>query len=992
MIVHLVPHTHWDREWYLPWQLFRMRLVELVDGLLDEMAVDDRVRFTLDGQTATVDDYLEIRPHRESELRALVSAGRLAVGPWRILMDEFLVSGETHVRNLEMGVRRATDLGRVMAVGYLPDMFGHIAQMPQILRRAGIEDAVVWRGVPAEIDRHAFAWSAPDGSVVRCEYLLGGYGNGRDVLALADRIGRKLEVFVELQRAAFGDDDLLAMYGEDHSIPRAGYADLIAAFNASQDRYEIRVETLAEALAPTRDRSAPQQSWRGELRSSARANVLMGVTSHRIEVKQAAGRVERLLERTVEPLWALHGPGWPDALLAQAWRRVVENSAHDSICACSAEPTVAQVLVRYGEAEQIAAGLVDRLLLAVGSNVARGAFVAVNPSPTRRIDLVTLEVPLPVVGERPQIDVRDAEGHRLAVQDDGVAHLVVREATLVSSEVVPYLRRRMHARELYGYQVNGYRIVHGDGAHADHELTIDVALFPDPDDLDVDDLLDRLAADTALRPDEHWHVTILARPRQRLIVRADVPPLGWSAIRPTVAAAADDGPETAGGPDAPATAVEFPVRATDRGLSNDLVDVTVADDGTLSFRAAGVTLDGVGRIVDGGDVGDSYNYAPPPRDTVVDTPTRVATTVSRRGPLVGELVVRRMYDWPRGLTPDLLERTPETVTTPATTTVELRADEPFVRIRVEIENASVDHRVRFHVPLSGGARSSRAEGQFAIVQRGLTMEGGHGEVPLPTFPAHGFVIAGSVAALLEHVTEYELIVDEASPGGPDAAASELALTLIRATGLISRDNHPYREEPAGPVIAAPTGQAQGRRVVSFALLPLPGGSPTDDALVLAAAERYRYPFLVGAGSSHRAEGGAAVAASRLTGGAVIGGAVLGTAADEASTDPATAARAGLDISGDAVVLTSLRRRDDESRRSVLELRIVREADRAGSATLDGPFVRMRDVDLLGRPLGEWTDAPGHATVPLGAWEIRTLQLDPSEPTRSAVAGGGPDAG
>ncbi|MEA2606350.1 MAG: 2-O-(6-phospho-alpha-D-mannosyl)-D-glycerate hydrolase, partial [Chloroflexota bacterium] len=141
-VVHVVPHTHWDREWYLPFQTFRMRLVELIDALLDDMEADERVRFTLDGQTATVDDYLEIRPENAARLARLVAAGRLAVGPWRILMDEFLVSGETLVRNLEAGVRRATELGRAMPIGYLPDMFGHVAQMPQILRRAGIADAV----------------------------------------------------------------------------------------------------------------------------------------------------------------------------------------------------------------------------------------------------------------------------------------------------------------------------------------------------------------------------------------------------------------------------------------------------------------------------------------------------------------------------------------------------------------------------------------------------------------------------------------------------------------------------------------------------------------------------------------------------------------------------------------------------------------------------------------------------------------------------------
>ena len=147
--VGIVPHTHWDREWYAPFQRYRVQLVHLVDDLLDLLEADPSfTRFLLDGQTAVIDDYLAVRPEAEPRLRALAGAGRLQVGPWMILMDEFMVSGETIVRNLQHGLARAAALGgdAAMRVGYLPDMFGHIAQMPQLLRLAGLEHAVVWRG------------------------------------------------------------------------------------------------------------------------------------------------------------------------------------------------------------------------------------------------------------------------------------------------------------------------------------------------------------------------------------------------------------------------------------------------------------------------------------------------------------------------------------------------------------------------------------------------------------------------------------------------------------------------------------------------------------------------------------------------------------------------------------------------------------------------------------------------------------------------------
>lgn len=155
--VAVVAHTHWDREWHTPFQALRLRLVDVLDEVFSLLDADPSYcHFLLDGQLAAVDDYLALRPHAEERVRRLAVSGRLTVGPWYVLPDEFCVSGETLIRNLEMGLARADDFGGPMEVGYLPDMFGHVAQMPQLLRLAGFAHAVVWRGVPRAIDRTAF--------------------------------------------------------------------------------------------------------------------------------------------------------------------------------------------------------------------------------------------------------------------------------------------------------------------------------------------------------------------------------------------------------------------------------------------------------------------------------------------------------------------------------------------------------------------------------------------------------------------------------------------------------------------------------------------------------------------------------------------------------------------------------------------------------------------------------------------------------------------
>src|SRR6266699_251337 len=180
----IVPHTHWDREWYQTFQQFRMRLVRTVDKLLDILDRDNQFQyFMLDGQTIVLDDYLEVKPEQEKRLKEYTRAGRIQVGPWYLQPDEFLVNSESLVRNLQIGLRQAAGYGDPMRVGYVPDCFGHIAQLPQILRGFGIDSAVFWRGIGAEAHKSEFYWAAPGGTQVLVIFLAdaSGYSNARDM-------------------------------------------------------------------------------------------------------------------------------------------------------------------------------------------------------------------------------------------------------------------------------------------------------------------------------------------------------------------------------------------------------------------------------------------------------------------------------------------------------------------------------------------------------------------------------------------------------------------------------------------------------------------------------------------------------------------------------------------------------------------------------------------------------------------------------------------
>src|ERR1700741_4121493 len=212
------------------------------------------------------------------------------------------------------------------------------------------------------------------------------------------------------------------MYGTDHAVPSPALARIVADANAARDDIVVRIETLtdyirafdASVVEPGASGPAGVPVWTGELRSAARANMLMNVTSARIDIKMAAARAERALERYAEPLAALHGRAWPDRLLELAWRRVIDNSAHDSICGCSQDAVVDQVLTRFAEAEQIGRGIVTAAIRPLAEAAPRGAVVVVNPSPFARTDVVEVELDAPAEWESAELELPD--GRRLATQ------------------------------------------------------------------------------------------------------------------------------------------------------------------------------------------------------------------------------------------------------------------------------------------------------------------------------------------------------------------------------------------------------------------------------------------------------------------------------------------------------------------------------------------------------------------------------------------------
>jgi len=413
--IRLVPHTHWDREWYLPFEAFRERLVTTIDLVLDLLRADDRwTHFHLDGQTALVDDYLSVRPEREAEIRAHVATGRMSCGPWVTLVDEFLVSGESIIRNLEDGMARADELGGALRVGYLPDQFGHIGQMPQLLTGAGITRAVVWRGVPGSVAASDFVWRAPDGSAVDAFYLPFGYGQGKEMPGDTDGlIARLTREEARLAPRLAPSEAALIMVGDDHTAPEDHLADAVA--RAQAERIDASIVSLQDHLV---DRQTPAHELVGELRSAARANLLPNTYSVRVHQKTARARAEHLLERYAEPLAALvGGEEWPHAEFAETWGLLHLNGAHDSVCGCSTDEVAAAVDDRTKRATAIARSVAERALGRLAADAGPAGTLAFNPSPFERDGVPG--VGWAVVNPRPAPVRVDAVDLGLRIEDQG---------------------------------------------------------------------------------------------------------------------------------------------------------------------------------------------------------------------------------------------------------------------------------------------------------------------------------------------------------------------------------------------------------------------------------------------------------------------------------------------------------------------------------------------------------------------------------------------
>lgn len=788
--IHVISHSHWDREWYMPFEYHRYYLIKLIDDCMELFENDEDFKaFHLDGHTALVEDYLEIKPDNIGKIKEYVKSGKFAVGPWYVLQDEFLTGSEANIRNLLVGMDCAEKLGKVTKIGYFPDSFGNAGQMPQILSQAGMKAIVFGRGVKSVgsdntvIDDEAYSsqysemyWKAPDGSVLPAVLFANWYCNAMEIPLDADEAYWKNAIKNAEKYAS--TNELLLMNGCDHQPVQKNLTEALENARKKYPEYNF-IHSNFEGYINDCIKGLPENlvTVTGELtgQDTDGWGTLVNTCSSNVDLKIMNRKCEVLLEMIAEPLSVMTstlGKKYPHEHLLYAWKTLMKNHPHDSICGCSCDEVNDEVEMRFKKARQTAEIIVKDNLDYLKSHIDTSAFsgcaavfAVINTTPYKKTSLVSADVDLRRVYHGQNINEAFVKYNDTLYM--GEYELIDEDGNVIPCEAD-------NRRSEFGYEL----------------------------------------------PEDKFRQSYVAERVTISFEATDLPAIGYKAYGVRKAA---DGVEKC---------FVTPQKNT---LENKYMKAVINENGTVNLidKKSGKAYANLMRFEDTGDIGNEYTYISASGDAILSGEKKAQIELVRSTKFVTEYKVTVEMEIPVEMDDDTKYkksifthfsagsggRSTKTVTFPITSFITLSANSKRLDIKTIIENNVRDHRVRVLFPTGLNTSAHKAETIFEAVTR----PNRHKKTwtnPSGCEHQQGYVMMndGKCGFAVANIGLYEYeIMDDT-----------VALTLLRAVGEL------------GDWGVFPTERSQVQKALTLEYSVMPY---TDEAEAIAELSSFQCPVL-----------------------------------------------------------------------------------------------------------------------------------------------------
>lgn len=480
--VHIVPHMHWDREWYFTTEESRILLLNNMEEILTRLETDSNYKYyVLDGQTCILEDFFAIKPYEKERVKRLVQKGKLIIGPWYTQTDEIIVHGESITRNMMYGIRDCKEFGKYMNIGYLPDSFGQSEQMPQILNGFGINRSIFWRGTS---ERHGtnkteFYWKGYGDSKVLVQLMPLGYAIGKylptDKAALKKRMD---EYFGVLDPKSTGENILVAN-GHDQMPLQQNIFEVIDILKETYPDKDFFISSYEELFNELEKNPSIYDVISGEFLDGKYMRVHKSIYSTRMDIKNLHAKLEHKLINILEPLatiaWKL-GFEYYHGLFEKIWKELLKNHAHDSIGCCCSDEVHRQIMSRFKLAEDMIENLITfykrKIIDAVPNKYGIDKIGVFNTLPYEKNEIITAKIRT----KMKEFTILDGEGNNIPYC---ITEQKIIDAGLIDRQLVHYENYDPfieYTVEFKGENIPalGYKVYHIIERKADFSLTEEV--------------------------------------------------------------------------------------------------------------------------------------------------------------------------------------------------------------------------------------------------------------------------------------------------------------------------------------------------------------------------------------------------------------------------------------------------------------------------------------------------------------------------------------